>query len=144
MTGGVSSIARGVGIAAVAGGAGGLTSGAARQFIDDPGNLSVTSVVLESSAGAIGGGVDARVLPGGLRMLSDQTKGWIGETTSLVHNVSRGNVPAGGKFCYAEVMSPSSSSNGADGTGKPRAANLCQTDGKVSECRSQAQTLQMS
>jgi RHS repeat-associated protein len=92
VTGGVSSLGRGVAVAIASGVVGGASSSVTRQTVDN-GRVDASAVALESLGGAVGGGIGNRVLPSALRPLSNQTKGWIGETTSLVTNVSRGNLP---------------------------------------------------
>jgi RHS repeat-associated protein len=97
LTGGVSSIGRGVAIAVASGVIGGAASSATRQVVDT-GHIDISSAAVESLAGGVGGGIGHKVLPGALRRLSNPTKGWIGETTSLVANVSEGKIPVNRQF----------------------------------------------
>lgn len=97
LTGGASALIRGVGTAAIVGAAGGLTSSVTRQLVDNPvSDFSPGQALLEGGAGALGGAIGQKLLPGALRQLSNQAKGDIGEATSLLSNLLRGNVPAGG------------------------------------------------
>lgn len=87
--------------AGIAGAVGEGTSNVIRQTADVSAgrqeSFSGTSLALETGLGGLGSAAGAKILPAALSTLSKQTKGAIGEYTSLVANLARGRVPVGGE-----------------------------------------------
>ena len=87
--------------AGISGAAGGAYANTIRQSADISSgrqdSFSGTSLALETGLGGAGSVIGAKVLPAVLGGLSNATKGSIGETTSLITNLARGNVPLGGE-----------------------------------------------
>ena len=85
--------------AGIAGAAGSASSNIIRQSADvyagRQESFSGTSLSLETGFGGFGSAAGAKILPAALSTLSNQTKGAIGEATSLATNVARGNLPIG-------------------------------------------------
>jgi RHS repeat-associated protein len=96
--------------AGISGAAGGAYANTIRQSADISSgrqdSFSGTSLALETGLGGAGSVIGAKVLPAVLGRLSNATKGSIGETTSLITNLARGNVPLGGEGIGWQVRIP--------------------------------------
>jgi RHS repeat-associated protein len=88
--------------AGIAGVGGAATSNVIRQTADistgRQESFSGSSLAMESAFGGAGGAIGSKVAPYILRPLSNQVKGMIGEGTSLVYNLAKGNIPVGRQF----------------------------------------------
>lgn len=100
LTGGASAFITSAGRAAVVGAGGAIAGNLTQQSVDmgtgAQTDFSWNSLGVQSVAGGAGGAILQKVLPNALSNLSNQAKGDLGEATSLLNNLVRGNVPAGG------------------------------------------------